>query len=413
MLEIKEEYKVSKYCESIIKNKRAILYHKLYGKTIKISEECWKVIKENLDAGYEIQDIYRAVDDSDKDYFEKLFPALINNKILIKKDEQEPLEKIVNVDFDITHRCNLSCVHCCVDAANRNEEEYLSTQEIFKIIDELAKLSLKSITISGGEAMMRKDFFEISRYLREHYNGFCSLMTNGTLIHEKNVAELVKLYDAFDISLDGFDEESCSKIRGKGVFAKVIHSVELLKENGVSPDKISLSMVETKLNYDKTGEFEKLNERLGTKPMLREFSPIGRGKENGKELQLETVEGWAEIGPEDSLYARTCTAGSRRIAINYDGAIYPCMLLNAEEFCLGNVREISNLCDFIDKEEFKHTSGFANLLKLMPENSEKCSGCEYHMFCCYCLQERYESLQNDTFDSYCSEIKRGRCNIWL
>ncbi|MBQ4524165.1 MAG: hypothetical protein IJA10_14625 [Lachnospiraceae bacterium] len=52
MLEIKEKYQVSKYCESIIKNKRAILYHKLYGKTIKISEECWKVIKENLDAGY-------------------------------------------------------------------------------------------------------------------------------------------------------------------------------------------------------------------------------------------------------------------------------------------------------------------------------------------------------------------------
>lgn len=93
MLEIKEKYQVSKYCESIIKNKRAILYHKLYGKTIKISEECWKVIKENLDAGYEIQDIYRAVDDSDKDYFEKLFPALINNKILIKRVNRNRQEK--------------------------------------------------------------------------------------------------------------------------------------------------------------------------------------------------------------------------------------------------------------------------------------------------------------------------------
>lgn len=46
---------------------------------------------------------------------------------------------------------------------------------------------------------------------------------------------------AVEISLDGYDEETCSEIRGKDVFNKVMKAIGYLKDNGC--DKISISMV--------------------------------------------------------------------------------------------------------------------------------------------------------------------------
>ena len=67
-------------------------------------------------------------------------------------------------------------------------------------------------------------------------------MSNGLLISNKNVDEIIRIFDAIDLSLDGYDEESCSKIRGKGVFTKVISVVNLLIEKGFKSNNISLSM---------------------------------------------------------------------------------------------------------------------------------------------------------------------------
>lgn len=408
----KKKYKLTKYCKEIQKNNRVILYHELFGETIQISLECWKIIKDNLDRGYDIQDIYQALEEEDKDYFEMLFSVLIKKRMLIGKEEEELANTVREIDLSITHRCNLTCVHCCVDATTEKEEEYLKTDELIELIDSISKLPLEMITISGGEPMVRADFFRLSRYLKKKFSGKLSLMTNGMLINENNVEELVSIYDTYDISIDGYDEESCSRIRGKGVFKRVLQSVELLKEHGVLSENISLSMVETRLNYDEQGMFYKLNEELGTKPLVREFSAIGRGKEAEERLKLDRLDDWAKLNPQDSLLTRTCSAGIRRLAINYDGVIYPCMLLDYEEYQLGNIRHIKDMYNYIKEERYKQTVGFQNLLQLMPENHEKCSGCEYNMFCFYCLQEIYENIKNKELDSYCSAVKEGLGSVW-
>lgn len=50
------------------------------------------------------------------------------------------------------------------------------------------------------------------------YCGKITLSTNGLLIDKENIETLKKCVDYFEISLDGVDESSCSKIRGEGVF---------------------------------------------------------------------------------------------------------------------------------------------------------------------------------------------------
>ena len=80
------------------------------------------------------------------------------------------------------------------------------TQEWTGIIDKIVDIEPGGIVLTGGEPLLRKDFFEIIRYLRSKYNGKVALATNATLINDDNVKLLAELIDKFDISIDGVDE---------------------------------------------------------------------------------------------------------------------------------------------------------------------------------------------------------------
>lgn len=120
------------------------------------------------------------------------------------------------------------------------------------------------ITLSGGEPLLRGDFKELLKYLKNNYNGHIGISTNGTLITNSNAELLVKYADQIDISVDGVDEETCSIVRGKGVFEKVIKSIKILQDKGFS--NISLSMVFSDKNEYLEPSFLELNKKLGTTP---------------------------------------------------------------------------------------------------------------------------------------------------
>ena len=120
--------------------------------------------------------------------------------------------------------------------------------------------------------MLRKDFFEILKYLKSKYDGKVSISTNGTFINNKNVDQLSKHTDQIDISVDGVDEETCSLVRGSGVFNKVIESVNLLKSRGFN--NISLSMAFGDRNAHLESQFIELNECLGTIPIVRQIKKL-------------------------------------------------------------------------------------------------------------------------------------------
>lgn len=144
----------------------------------------------------------------------------------------------------------------------------------------------KSITSSGGEPMIREDFFDIASFLRENYTGIITLSTNGTLITKDNVAKLCDLVDQIDISIDGIDEESCAKIRGRGVFGKVLNSVDLIHECDFT--NVSLSMVFSDTNEMYEEQFYELNKKLGTKALPRIYADIGRAKKNREQFTSKT-----------------------------------------------------------------------------------------------------------------------------
>ncbi|MCU1384205.1 MAG: putative Fe-S oxidoreductase [Acidobacteria bacterium] len=91
--------------------------------------------------------------------------------------------------IELTHRCNLACVHCYVNLAPNDREAQrreLTTEEFFRIIDEMADAGTLWVTLTGGEPLLRPDFCDIYSYA--HKKGLLlSVYTNATLITERHL----------------------------------------------------------------------------------------------------------------------------------------------------------------------------------------------------------------------------------
>ncbi|MCR4568496.1 MAG: radical SAM protein [Pseudobutyrivibrio sp.] len=274
---------ISSEIKSLNREDKVIFLNRINGKWIKVPKEIANIVKYADEKKMTLKNLKDMMhDDEDADYIEKVAYKL---KEINFYDFQKTKErKINNISYAITHRCNLKCIHCMVNAESGGIE-YFSTKDVIDILKKIVEAGPESITITGGEPLVRKDFWEISSYLKSHYCGKLGLMTNGTLITKENAKRLVKYYENFDISLDGVDEETCSIIRGKGVFEKVIKAIDSLKDAGAT--KISTSMILSEDNSKYTKEYFELNKKLGTTPMLRAMSLDGRAKENREILSRE------------------------------------------------------------------------------------------------------------------------------
>ena len=68
------------------------------------------------------------------------------------------------IAWEVTRRCNLSCVHCRSASTMNSFDTAFTTDEAKKLIDDIASFSSPVIVLSGGEPLLRKDLFEIAAY---------------------------------------------------------------------------------------------------------------------------------------------------------------------------------------------------------------------------------------------------------
>ena len=130
------------------------------------------------------------------------------------------------VVWNSTKTCNLKCLHCYMDSDARKYTGELNTSEAKKFIDDLADFNVPVLLFSGGEPLMRDDFFELAEYAAEK-NVRPTLSTNGTLI-TREVARRIKDIGVgyVGISLDGLKNVN-DKFRGvDGAYEKAMHGIE-------------------------------------------------------------------------------------------------------------------------------------------------------------------------------------------
>lgn len=404
---MKKRFFVSCICDKIINDNQVILANKINGKWLKIPIECYKTIEysvENKISLDQLEGIFKF--DEDKKYYKRVIDKLeelgfINNLIV----DEFKLDKVNLVTFSPTNRCNLRCDYCCVDSKIENKD-YLDTDDVKKAIDNIIKINPRTLTISGGEPLLREDFFEILTYVKEKFKGKIILSTNATLIKDSQIDEIITGLHAIEISLDGYDELSCSKVRGEGVFTKVINLVKYIKLKGF--DNIGLSMVVGKNNENNIDKFNKLNEELETKPMIRNFMNIGRGNENSSRYLNDELDiGYICKGDyidKNSLTANMCKAGVNQISIDCKGDVYPCPNLEYEDLKMFNILQFEeNTLETIFSRDMDVFDKFDNL---KPVNIEECKDCKINVFCTTCPSKIY-TLKNDEemFNSNCKKMK--------
>jgi len=268
-----------------------------------------------------------------------------------------PLSAPVNLTWEITHECNLRCVHC-LSASSIASPGELTFDECRAIVDQLAALKVFEINFGGGEPLLKDYFLPLLRYIHEKGIVTC-ISTNGTALTDEAIDcftgnPLVNV----QVSLDGATPAVNDLIRGKGTFQRIIKGIELLSGKNIP---LSINTVVTSLNFRQLRRLKELATSYGANLRVSRFRPSGRARESWEMLklnssQLQELSAWLGSDPSiltgDSFFSIS-QDGRRRLGLDMCGAckmtgcidpsgnVFPCAFLQDTPFCGGNLREKS------------------------------------------------------------------------
>ena len=151
------------------------------------------------------------------------------------------------VVWNCTRRCQLKCVHCYADAADKDFPDELNHEEGRALLEDLAAFGIPVVLFSGGEPLMRPDLFELAAYARE-LGMRAVLSTNGALIDEDTARRIKEIgFSYVGISLDGL-EAVHDKVRGvRGSFAESLRGIRNCRNLDI---RVGLRYTVHKLNID-------------------------------------------------------------------------------------------------------------------------------------------------------------------
>ena len=181
------------------------------------------------------------------------------------------------VVWNFTYKCNLKCKHCYLDAGGDFGHE-LSTSEALKVVDQIADFGVTSLAFSGGEPLMRRDFFEVAKHAADS-GLYVSVATNGTLLNRENVKVLKKIgVNYVEVSVDGVYPETHDDFRGiNGAFNKTLDGITACVEEGMCT---CFAVTATKNNLKEVPPILEMARKVGARRFtLFNFIPTGRGKD--------------------------------------------------------------------------------------------------------------------------------------
>ena len=170
-------------------------------------------------------------------------------------------KKFYKAYYMITSKCNLSCSYCVLENSKIQISKELSLEGKIQLIKHLyEKLNFRSITISGGEALIigkknNFDFEKLLLFLKDYKSSDATknlhihLYTNGTKLSNSIVKKMTGIIDEVAINIDSCDNEILKTIgRSKGndnYFDTFINACQKLSSQNI---KIELHSVISKLN---------------------------------------------------------------------------------------------------------------------------------------------------------------------
>jgi radical SAM protein with 4Fe4S-binding SPASM domain len=296
----------------------------------------------------------------------------------------------LGVQLDLTYRCNERCVHCYLDHDDHGE---MSTAEIKGLLDQMAESGVFFLTISGGEILMRRDFFEIAQHARSLM--FClKLKTNAVMIHEAE-ADRIKALAPESVQISVYSHrpevhDAISKLPGS--LRRSLAGARLLVERGV---KVIFANVLMRNNFQDYTGVQKLAAELGAQytvdptitPMMdgdRSILNLGIGQAELQQVFRDSSllgtspEEFCDLpkGPlaeADAMETLPCSAGHTFCYVSPYGEVYPCV-----QFPLptGNLRSTK----FLDI--WKHSPQMNEVRSITVNDLPVCSTCSHSSGTC-------------------------------
>lgn len=305
------------------------------------------------------------------------------------------------VDWEITSRCNMNCIHCNVKGYDKPEE--LTTEQMMSIIDMLYEAKVFEVSVGGGEPLLRPDVYDLLEYLA-YKDLFPGLLSNGLLLDDIAIEKLERIgLKKIQVSIDGASAETYESIRGiRGSFKKVVERIKTIAQSSIP---LQVNTVAMKYNINEIPNILDLSLKIGATdfrvvtliPITKELKSLQISdeqlahlvyflKKKREELkgeisivlptlkslfEKETTTLLSEIGDENSLM---CEAGTVLATITSCGDLIPCTYFRSPEFIGGNLTKSSLREIWITSHAFEK---FRNLGKLPSE----CTSCKMKCLC--------------------------------
>ena len=320
---------------------------------------------------------------------------------------QEYLEKhfkdkphLSSFQIELTSKCNERCVHCYIPHKfklyNITDELYYST------LEQLSKMNVLSVTLSGGEPMMHPHFKEFLKAAKK-YDFYVNILSNLTLLDDETI-QIMKDGNVSSVQVSLYSmipehHDAITKLPGS--FEKTKASILKLVENDLP---LHVSCPTMKGNKDDYGEVLKWchEHKIRAQTDYIMMAQYNHETENLAN-RLSVVEAGkviSDILNEDFDYLesilapdfvqrcnnnqfnperRLCGVGISSCCMIANGNVYPCA--GWQEMVLGNLNENSLQDIWDNSEKIKWLRG----LKLKDlGNGEYCK-CDKAAFCAPCM----------------------------
>jgi len=272
----------------------------------------------------------------------------------------------VYVVWELTLRCDQACRHCGSRAGAPRADE-LDTAEALDVVEQLAAMGVREITLIGGESYLRPDWVDIARAITDR-GIVCSVVSGGRHLSPERARRAKEAgIRSVSISFDGLEETHDGLRAVPGSWRSALAAVDAVREVGL------VATVNSQINARNHTELEALGAVLfehGIKAwQLQLTTPMGRAADQDHLVlqpwqildvlpRLERLSEQARaagcllmasnnigyFGPhEGALRAGGhwigCTGGRWSLGLQSDGTVKACSSLPSEPYGARSVRE--------------------------------------------------------------------------
>ena len=297
----------------------------------------------------------------------------------------------LSVQLDLTYRCSERCIHCYLDHHDRGE---MTTPEIVGLLDQMAAAGVLFLTLSGGEILMRRDFFEILDYARSLM--FCvKLKTNGVMIRDIEARRIADAaVDSVQISIYSHRAEVHDRItklpgslrrsvdgarRLTALGVKVFFANVLMKDNANDYQGVQALAAEAGANFviDPTitpmmdGGRGVLDLNIDPEALRRVFRDTAVNPDSA--AFCGTPKG--PLDPQEAAETMPCSAGHTACYVSPYGDVFPCVQF---PLACGNVRQAGFA------EIWRESPRMLDVRSIRMSDIEGCADCMHGSACSRC-----------------------------